>query len=99
MKRQIPEIRLVLNPATPEARAAVGFKWAAESVGKRNKLGGTPDWLQTADSPNCSDCGQSMTFYGQLDSVGDQFALADVGLIYVFVCFDCFTTKSVLQSA
>jgi hypothetical protein len=39
-----------------------------------------------------------MTFYGQLDSVGDGNVVADVGMVYVFVCFDCFTTKSVLQS-
>jgi len=39
-----------------------------------------------------------MTFYGQLDSVGDQIALADVGMIYVFVCFNCFETRSILQS-
>jgi len=39
-----------------------------------------------------------MTFYGQLDSVGDSISLADVGMVYVFVCFDCFTSKSVLQS-
>ncbi len=39
-----------------------------------------------------------MTFYGQLDSVGDTICLADVGMIYIFVCFDCFTTRSVLQS-
>jgi hypothetical protein len=24
--------------------------------------------------------------------------LADCGMIYVFVCFDCFETKSILQS-
>jgi len=39
-----------------------------------------------------------MTFYGQLDSVGDAVCLADCGMIYVFVCFDCYETKSVLQS-
>ena len=30
-----------------------------------------------------------MTFYGQLDSIGDDYALADVGVIVVFFCFDC----------
>ena len=39
-----------------------------------------------------------MTFYAQLDSINDEYNLADVGLIYVFVCFDCFETRSVLQS-
>ncbi len=27
----------------------------------------------------------------------DEFVLADCGMIYVFVCFDCFETKSILQ--
>jgi hypothetical protein len=31
-----------------------------------------------------------MTFYGQLDSVGDDVVLADAGVVQVFVCFDCF---------
>jgi len=39
-----------------------------------------------------------MTFYGQLDSINDEFNLADCGLIYVFVCFGCFETKSILQT-
>lgn len=39
-----------------------------------------------------------MTFYGQLDSIGDEYVLADCGMIYVFVCFDCFTTKSFIHS-
>jgi hypothetical protein len=39
-----------------------------------------------------------MQFYGQLDSIGDRFNLADCGIIYVFVCSDCWTTSSVLQS-
>jgi hypothetical protein len=32
-----------------------------------------------------------MTFYGQLDSISDEFILADCGLVYIFVCFDCFS--------
>lgn len=39
-----------------------------------------------------------MTFYGQLDSVGDDFALADVGVVMVFVCFDCFEAAALVDS-
>jgi hypothetical protein len=95
--RMIPEIPLVLAPATPEARAAIGYKWAAPEIGKRSKIGGRPLWLQKPQCPDCS-CRRSMTFYGQLDSIGDDINLADCGLIYVFVCFDCFETRSLLQS-
>jgi hypothetical protein len=96
--RHLPEIPLSPSPTTDEARTAMGFKWAHERVGRRHKLGGAPEWLQGTAVPTCSDCREAMTFYGQLDSVGDGIVLADLGMIYVFVCFDCFTTKSVLQS-
>ena len=48
----LPEIPLALNPATPEGRAAVGFKWAPGNVGRRDKIGGSPDWLQETDFPS-----------------------------------------------
>lgn len=35
---------------------------------------------------------------GQLDSVNDDVVLADCGLVYVFVCFDCFEAAAVVQS-
>ena len=99
---KIPEIKIQLNPKTENAKKSVGFKWAGEdsngqSIGNRNKIGGTPDWIQSDDTPKCQ-CGKTMSFYGQFDSVGDDINLADCGMIFVFVCFDCFTTKSVLQS-
>jgi len=97
-RRNLPEIPLSPQPTTDEARAVLGFKWADERIGRRHKLGGAPDWLQGPDVPKCSGCQEAMTFYAQLDSIGDPVALADVGMVYVFVCFDCFTTKSILQS-
>ena len=93
---KIPEIPLVLAPETGAAKAAVGFKYAGEEIGKRSKLGGEPDWIQDEDVPRCK-CTQKMTFYGQLDSIGDEYILADCGMVYVFVCFECLETKSVLQ--
>ena len=93
----IPEIPLELKPKSAEAEKVIGFKWADPEIGKRSKLGGTPDWEQHPQVPSCS-CGKEMTFYGQLDSIGDEISLADCGMIYVFVCFDCFETKSVLQT-
>ena len=92
----IPEIPLMPTPATEEARSAIGYQWAGPGPGGRHKLGGRPDWLQSDETPRC-ECGKAMTFYAQLDSIGDKFDLADAGIIYVFVCFDCFTTRSLLQ--
>lgn len=96
---KIPEIRLRPEATTSEGKAAIGFRWAPEDVGKRHKLGGKPDWLGASEWPSCSDCTKPMTFYGQFDSIGDEFVLADCGMIYVFVCFDCFSTSSILQTS
>jgi hypothetical protein len=49
-------------------------------------------------TPTCADCGERMTFYGQLDSIGDDVVLADVGLVYVFVCFNDFEARAIVQS-
>lgn len=94
---RVPEIKLIPQPNSDDAKAVFGHRWAAPGIGTRNKLGGSPDWIQQEDWPLC--CGDSMTFYAQLDSVGDEVHLADCGLIYVFVCFDCFSVHAQLQSS
>lgn len=94
---KIPAVPLVATPETPEAKAAVGFRWAGAPIGLRHRIGGEPDWIQDPNVPNCS-CGKPMDFYAQLDSLGDAYVLGDCGMIYVFVCSDCLETKSVLQS-
>lgn len=94
----LPEFRLSLEPLSAEAEAARGYEWADEYVGHRSRIGGAPDWVRAAEAPRCSDCSEPMTFYAQLDGVGDSFDLADCGLIYVFVCFNDFATTSILQA-
>jgi hypothetical protein len=95
MDTVLPEFELVLNPKSEEARLLLGHKWAAPEIGHRHKIGGSPEWQQSEQWPEC--CGSRMTFYAQLDSIGDKLHLADCGLIYVFICFGCFNTKSVFQ--
>lgn len=93
---KIPEIKLIPNPETTEAKEAIGFKYNDE-VGNGHKLGGEPDFIQGDDDwPKC--CGSKMTFYAQLDSIGDNYSIADCGMVYVFVCFDCFNSASIVQS-
>ena len=93
----IPAFRLLPEPLTPEAAALPEFKWAGPEVGTRHRLGGEPTGLEQADYPTCS-CGVAMSFYGQLDSINDDFVLADVGVVAVFVCFDCFEANAQVVS-
>src|SRR3954447_20566627 len=95
---RIPPFRLRAEPLTQDGQVSQGFKWAAAEVGERRRLGGDPEWQQEDETPACRQCGQKMTFYGQLDSIGDDFVLADCGLVYVFVCFEDFEAAAVVQS-
>ena len=94
--KKIPPFKLIPEPLNEEARNQQGFKWAGGEIGKRHKLGGEPDFIQGSEIPQCEDCGAEMTFYGQLDSISDEYCLADCGMIYTFVCFGCFTVKSII---
>lgn len=94
----LPPFRLSAEPLSDEARQVQGFRWAAEEVGKRHRLGGQPDFIQQPDWPSCPSCAQQMTFYAQLDSIGDSITIADCGMIYVFICLDCYETRSIVQS-
>ncbi|WP_445732532.1 hypothetical protein [Mariniflexile sp.] len=93
---KIPEIKLTPTPETEEAKLAVGFKWN-DKAGYRHKLGGEPDRLSSSNFPKCTDCGIKMTFYAQIDSIGEGYNLADCMVIHQFVCFDCFTVESQLN--
>jgi hypothetical protein len=97
MKR-IPPFKLIAEPLNDDASNLAPFKWAGGDVGKRHRLGGQSEHISESDYPSCR-CGAKMSFYGQLDSINDEYDLADCGVISVFVCFDCYETKSVLWSA
>ena len=83
-----------------------------DNLGLRTKLGGKPDWIQTDETPECDECGEAMRFIAQIDSVEHQnehnplmdqppkhidFMFGDVGMIYVFYCFDCLQVRSLQQ--
>jgi hypothetical protein len=84
-----------------------------EALGLRSKLGGDPDWEQEPEWPSCPECGGQMAFVGQIDSIehdeeanahridavhGDQhFMFGDVGMLYIFICWNCNETKAVMQ--
>lgn len=86
---KIPEIKLVPQLDTEEARKAVCYKWN-KKAGTRHKLGHEPEGLNLEEYPICISCNSTMTFYAQIDSIGEDYDLADCILIHQFVCFDCF---------
>jgi hypothetical protein len=76
------------------------------ALGRRSKFGGLPTWEQGDETPTCPECGKSMAFVAQLDSLGfghandvgtEPYMFGDVGLIYVFFCFDDGKTCSIFQ--
>jgi hypothetical protein len=86
---------------------------AVADLGLRSKLGGEPDWQQWAEWPNCRHCRKEMTFVGQLDSLehdsesnphridclsdDQEYMFGDVGLIYIFFCFECTEAHTIVQ--
>lgn len=92
----IPPFEPVPVPLTDEAAALPWFQTAEDEIGQRHRLGGWPEFIQAHEVPKCS-CEKDMTFYAQLDSINDEFSLGNCGLIYVFVCFECFETKALLR--
>jgi hypothetical protein len=93
----IPEIPLRMAPESSKAKALVDGNYGYSAAGDQHKLGGKPDWIQGDDTPKCRECGELMGFYGQLDHLGSIEQLNDAGMIYVFLCRDCYTTEAILQ--
>lgn len=95
---EIPKVKLVTQPETDAAKEIVGYKWNNVS-GTRHYLGGKPEGLSESEYPTCEDCKRTMTFYAQIDSIGEKFDLADCMVIHNYVCFVCFSVKAVLSQA
>jgi len=95
--------KVALAPVDSE-KGAVPLSYP-NHLGLRTKFGGTPQWVQDEETPTCPHCAETMTFVAQIDSFehqstnnpnsrdaihgNQQFMFGDVGMIYVFFCFDC----------
>lgn len=99
--RIIPAFKLMPVPLSDRAESLLARPtYVDPSIGERHRLGGTPDRWADAPTPRCPACSEEMTFYAQLDALpSGGFDLADAGLIFVYVCFDCFEVSTVLDSA
>lgn len=90
--RELPQIRL-----HPDIEQLVAAGLSKASTADANfKLGGHPDWIQGPNDVVC--CHKRSIFYGQFDSnIGGDFNIGDAGMIYVFICDDCWTSRSIVQ--
>jgi len=67
-----------------------------------SRVGGPPSWVQSADHPECPDCGCHMSFVMQLDSNlpqvnGDEWLWGSGGVNYTFWCQKCRTSAHLCQ--
>jgi len=78
--------------------APARWRWQdwGESNGRQNlsRVGGAPSWVQSADYPECPDCGQHMDLAMQLDSGlpqadGGEWLWGSGGCNYTFWCKHC----------
>lgn len=108
--RSLPEIRVRLE-RVPAGERAIELDYP-DNLGQRTKLGGAPDWIQGDETPECSECGEPMSFVAQIDSIEHDsprnplhrrfptpkdYMFGDVGMIYVFFCFPCGQSTSLHQ--
>jgi len=104
MVKKLPEVTVELIKLP--RHIIVEKRDPTDNVGGRTKLGGEPTWIQDDATPHCQECRQKMSFIGQIDSLDnlpenkniiEDYMFGDVGMIYIFFCFDCTTTQSVFQ--
>lgn len=85
----------------------------SDNLGLRTKFGGRPSWVQRSREVVCPECGKAMSFVAQIDSFNHdsgcnpnridclskspKFMFGDVGMIYIFFCFDCQKAETVFQ--
>ncbi|MFE2323855.1 hypothetical protein ACFXD5_08070 [Streptomyces sp. NPDC059385] len=94
--RQLGAVRAVerVTVAGAEYRSA-SEAWSARSGRPRGEvlgqLGGTPDWLQYDQTPDCPDCGGPMGFVAQLGEGPDHLTAPNFGSgrAYAHACEPC----------
>jgi len=63
------------------------------------RVGGEPDWIQAAETPDCPGCGGLMPFLLQLPSdPAADVQFGDDGVLYAFFCAPCAMVTSLTQS-
>ena len=103
------EVKVILEKLKAGDKAII--EEYPKNIGKRTKLGGSPLWIQNDETPICKTCKAKKTFVAQIDSFdyidkyipgvtkygAEEYMFGDVGMIYVFFCFDCLEPSIVFQ--
>ncbi|KER74220.1 hypothetical protein HR51_03880 [Burkholderia cepacia] len=87
---------------------AAPARWTRQEWGLSNsrqnlsRVGGAPSWVQSAQYPDCPDCGRKMSFVMQLDSNlpqtdGSEWLWGSGGANYTFWCAPCRTSAHLWQ--
>ena len=108
--RRLSELRVELERVRPGDRAA-RLEYP-DNLGRRTKFGGEPEWIQGDETPICPECETALVFVAQIDSVehdapgnplrrdaltDQDYMFGDVGMIYVFFCYDCCQPAAIHQ--
>ena len=108
-RKPLSEIRVTLQRLKPGEKALVfDDLHSGDALGKRTKLGGEPDWIQSPEETMCQYCQKEMSFIAQIDSIDDpvdsgidysesEYMFEDVGMLYIFYCFECGETATFCQ--
>ena len=87
--KKIPPFKLEALPLNKEAENLQPFMYAGKEIGNRHRLGGSPENTDPMFLPKCKECNENMSYYGQFDSINDEFIIGDCFVIEVYYCFDC----------
>ncbi len=70
---------------------------SGKKAGRKSKLGGKPNWLQSDEAPDCPECHAPMAFVLQLASDA-RISYGDLGMLYAFICPECRKLAVLAQS-
>ena len=70
-----------------------------QKLGQDINLEEFPSFYNESEFPTCPDCNKEMTFYGQLDSINDNYCIARLRYDICFIsALTDLETKSIIQS-
>lgn|SRR6266481_1970279 len=95
--KKIPAFKLVPEPQGDDGKNLPKFKWTGKEIWASPSARWRAKFLTRCVMAKLSNL-QGANDVLRTDSINDDICIADCGMIYVFVCFDCFQSVSMVQS-